>query len=509
MGNIKVTGQDEPLSAGAIGCTSVVLIVVGLILGLIPVIGPFITVAVIAFTIFLAVSLNKDRKQHEQKHQTIDGEFVDPPLSSSTVEVSPAPSFKDQAPPQKVKRWGAKKVAEDLAQQNTELRDIIARHNLEDIVELARSKARLEQDVARNEHALLAIQQDAESTNAQLINVRATAAIQNTGLYDYEHPAESSAKLKNELEAVRTEVKRLAREKQAIRASSGFTFNNSAKEGQKFVKQMSTVMLRAYNAEAENCVKAVRAGNLETATKRLDKAREMIERNTVLIDLHINNKYHSLRLQELQLATLHLQAVAAEKEEERARREELREQKKAEAELARKKEQLDREKARYEETYRQLVEQGDSEGAERIQSKLDELSEEQHRVEEYEANFRLGHVYVISNLGAFGEGVVKIGMTRRQDPMDRVRELGDASVPFRFDVHAMFFTEDAVGVETMLHRHFADRRLNKVNGRKEFFYATPDEVLRALHEHNVEVVTYETVAKAEEFRMSSPKITNE
>lgn len=503
MGTIKVQGKDEPLTRGAIGCMSVALIVIGLALGQIPVVGPFIAVVVIALTIALAIGLNKDRKKQLANAQTIDGELVESASPPGAVSIPATKNYKDQAPPQTIKRWGAKQVAEDLAQQNEELRGIIAKHNLEDIVELERSKTRLEEAVSHSERTVEALQREIEATNAELINVRATAGIQSTGLFDYEHPAEVSAKLKTELESVRAEVKRLARDKQAIRASTGFTFNNSAKEGQKFVKQMSAVMLRAYNAEAENCVKAVRAGNLETATKRLGRAREMIERNTVLIDLHIGDRYHALRLKELRLAARHLQAVAAEKEQERARREELREQKKAEAEIARKKEQLEREKARYEETYRQLVEQGDTAGAERIQSKLNDLAEEQHRVEEYETNFRLGHVYVISNLGAFGEGVVKIGMTRRPDPMDRVRELGDASVPFRFDVHAMFFTEDAVGVETMLHRHFADRRVNKVNGRKEFFYATPDEVLTALREHDVEVVTYETTAAAEEYRMSN------
>ena len=85
-------------------------------------------------------------------------------------------------------------------------------------------------------------------------------------------------------------------------------------------------------------------------------------------------------------------------------------------------------------------------------------------------------MYVISNVGAFGEDIVKIGMTRRLDPMDRVRELGDASVPFRYDVHAMVFSDDAVGLETHLHHQFADRRLNLVNMRREFFRARPAEV---------------------------------
>ncbi|WP_406208845.1 GIY-YIG nuclease family protein [Kitasatospora sp. NBC_01560] len=95
------------------------------------------------------------------------------------------------------------------------------------------------------------------------------------------------------------------------------------------------------------------------------------------------------------------------------------------------------------------------------------------------ANTRAGYVYVISNIGAFGPNIVKIGMTRRLEPMDRVRELGDASVPFRYDVHALFFSDDAVTLESELHKAFADRRVNFANQRREFFFATPSEV-RAL-----------------------------
>lgn len=101
-------------------------------------------------------------------------------------------------------------------------------------------------------------------------------------------------------------------------------------------------------------------------------------------------------------------------------------------------------------------------------------------VDERAANVRAGYVYVISNVGSFGERVVKIGMTRRLDPMDRVRELSDASVPFRYDVHALTFSEDAVGLELQLHKAFETQRVNMVNMRREFFYATPSEVREAL-----------------------------
>jgi hypothetical protein len=118
------------------------------------------------------------------------------------------------------------------------------------------------------------------------------------------------------------------------------------------------------------------------------------------------------------------------------------------------------------------------------------------------ANVRAGYVYVISNVGSFGERMVKIGMTRRLEPLDRVRELGDASVPFRFDVHALFFADDAVGIENSLHKAFADRRVNLVNMRREFFYATPEEVRRELLVLKGDLTQFEDTPEASEFRQS-------
>lgn len=118
------------------------------------------------------------------------------------------------------------------------------------------------------------------------------------------------------------------------------------------------------------------------------------------------------------------------------------------------------------------------------------------------ANQRAGYVYVISNIGSFGERMVKIGLTRRLDPMDRVKELGDASVHFNFDVHALFFSENAVGVETALHQAFADRKVNRVNSRREFFYATPLEVKEKLAEIQGDLLEFVEIPEAEQFRAS-------
>lgn len=116
-------------------------------------------------------------------------------------------------------------------------------------------------------------------------------------------------------------------------------------------------------------------------------------------------------------------------------------------------------------------------------------------------NGKAGNIYIISNLGSFGEDVFKIGMTRRADPQERVNELGDASVPFRFDVHSFIFSDDAVELENKLHTTLNEKRVNKVNRRKEFFRISLDELEELVTSIDPTAEFNKTMA-AEEFRQS-------
>ena len=165
-------------------------------------------------------------------------------------------------------------------------------------------------------------------------------------------------------------------------------------------------------------------------------------------------------------------ASEAEKEFQRVRRAELAEQRKVEQELKGERQLLE-EYVHYSNAIALLKKHGDHEGAERLRAKLADVQHAMENVDDREANIRAGFVYVISNIGAVGANMIKIGLTRRLEPMYRVRELGDASMPFRFDVHTLFFADDAVTVEAKLHQAFAAQRVNKVNLRRAFFYATP------------------------------------
>ncbi len=121
---------------------------------------------------------------------------------------------------------------------------------------------------------------------------------------------------------------------------------------------------------------------------------------------------------------------------------------------------------------------------------------------------RSGHVYVISNVGSFGEHVYKIGMTRRLDPMDRIRELGDASVPFQFDVHAIIYSDDAPALESELHKAFDGQRVNRVNERKEFFRVPIEQIATTVREQRGEIEITLT-AEAAEYRMTQAILAEE
>ena len=139
---------------------------------------------------------------------------------------------------------------------------------------------------------------------------------------------------------------------------------------------------------------------------------------------------------------------------------------------------------------------------EEIIQSLSEIDTKIKDIDYREANQKAGYVYVISNIGSFGEGIYKIGMTRRLNPQDRVDELGDASVPFKFDVHAMIFSEDAPALEAALHRAFEDRKLNLVNQRREFFRVSLDEIKDVVKNNFDKTVEFVDVPDADQYRIS-------
>jgi hypothetical protein len=269
------------------------------------------------------------------------------------------------------------------------------------------------------------------------------------------------------------------------------------------VREFSKLILRAYNADADHAVRTMRPYKVDSAVARLHTTRATIVRLGGTMDIRISDEYHRLRREELELTADYLSKAEEEKERQRELRERQREEQRFLAEAQREQERLERERVRYAEALAKLEERGDTAKAEELRGRLAKVQDALAGIERRRTNARLGHVYVISNVGAFGERMVKIGMTRRLEPMDRVRELGDASVPFRFDVHALIFSEDAVALETALHQRFAAHRVNRVNAHREFFYIAPAEVRDALADLGSQYLLHFTeTMEAPEWRQS-------
>jgi hypothetical protein len=313
-----------------------------------------------------------------------------------------------------------------------------------------------------------------------LVDLDDERVLQEVGIYRYHHPLENAVAFRSRLDAIQGKTKDVIRDGRAIFASDMFTYNNSLAKGRKMASDFGKLMLRAYNAEADNCVRSLRAGNVATAKKRLSTAVDAIAKLGSMMEMRINPAYHDLRIEEIELTGDWLMKLQEERELAREEREQLREERRAQQELEAEREKLNKERMHFVNALAGLRARGDDLGSAEVADKLAELDAAIAKNDYRIANIRAGYVYVISNVGSFGPGRVKIGLTRRLEPADRIRELGDASVPFLYDTHALFFSDDAVSLERELHAAFSHRRVNWVNERREFFFATPAEVREVL-----------------------------
>lgn len=338
------------------------------------------------------------------------------------------------------------------------------------------------------------------SSGSEVIELDDARVLQDVGIYRYHHPLETAAAYQAQLQDIEARIATLIKQDKAIAKSELFTFNNSLSQGKKLSSDLGKLMLRAYNAEADNAIRSLRAGNVLTAKKRLEATKAAIAKLGKLMDMRIDDDFHALRIEEIELTSDWLMQKQEEREEAKEERARLREEARVQRELEEERQRLDKERSHLVFTIERLKEQGQVDDA-----LLARLAQVDCAIEQNDfraANIRAGYIYVISNEGAFGPGVVKIGLTRRLEPNERISELSGASVPFRFDTHALFFSEDAVTLENELHKHFATRALNQTNPRKEFFFATPAEVRDVLLERVGNILEFAEKAEAIEYRQS-------
>jgi hypothetical protein len=328
------------------------------------------------------------------------------------------------------------------------------------------------------------------------------------GFYKPVYAFTSVQEYEDRLESIRAVQKQMLKDKEAASCSIQWEVNGSKAEGKKQIDRTLKLMLRAFNGEADACVAKVTYKNVKAMEARIEKAAEAINGLVEIQQCVISRRYVQLKVDELRLAYEYAEKVQQERDEQRRIREQMREEEAAQRELEKAKLEAEREARRdVEALERAKADYERAKGGEQ-QKLLERIAELERRVAEdlerqraiSQAQLtRTGYVYVISNIGSFGEGVFKLGMTRRLVPQDRIDELGDASVPFEFDVHAIIRTSDAPALENALHKTFANRRVNRINERKEFFRVSLEEIAEAVRSHHGEF-ELTRLAEAAEYR---------
>ena len=327
------------------------------------------------------------------------------------------------------------------------------------------------------------------------------------GFYKPHFDYGTSDQFKSAIKDIKDKQKVMVKNKTAVVCYTDWVVQGKKSEGRKMTNRAIKLTLRAFNNECDAAIANIRWNNAIAMEKRVKTAFDTINKLNEPQDIHITLAYWLLKLDELRLTHEYREKKHAEKEEQRELRRQEREQKKLlqEMEEAVKQEAVcssSLEKARAEAAKASGEKLNELEREiERLRFELEAAHEKAERAKSMAQQTKRGHVYIISNIGSFGEHIYKIGMTRRLDPDERVKELGDASVPFGFDVHAMIYTEDAPALEADLHRAFEDRRINKVNTRREFFKVHLDEIRTKVEELVPSAEFIETV-EARQYRES-------
>jgi hypothetical protein len=331
------------------------------------------------------------------------------------------------------------------------------------------------------------------------------------GLYKPHYKFDTPEGYKRELDRVNEQQKRLIRDQQAATFSTAWTINGSTKEGAKMQKQYVKLMLRAFNGECDAAVAKVSWNNATKMEERIQKAFDAINQLGGVMNVTVSARYRDLKLSELRIEHELEEKKREIAEEQRRIREQMREEERAQREAERAESEAEAEEKSFQKAYEKaIVDLSKSKGEEHrrlndklveLEAKLAEARSKHERAKSLAQLTKVGYVYVLSNVGSFGDGVFKIGMTRRLDPMDRVKELGDASVPFAFDVHAMVYTEDAPALECAFHQEFANRSVNLVNMRTEFFHVTLEELERFATARGL-TISFTKLAEAREYRES-------
>lgn len=331
------------------------------------------------------------------------------------------------------------------------------------------------------------------------------------GVYRPHFTFQSSDEYKRALDELWQAEKAMIRDGRAALSRETWQVGGSSQAGERMTKQYTKLLVRSFNAECDAAIAKVNWNNVATMSERIRKSFDALNQLGSVMHMELLEAYRDLKLRELQLTHEQEEKKQEEKEEARRVREQMREEEKVQRELAAAHEEADKEERVAEKALDKarkdaeaLDEQGRALMADRIrelESQLAAAQEQKERVKAQAELTKCGHVYILSNVGSFGEQTVKIGMTRRLEPRDRVAELSDASVPFPFDVHTLIYTDNAPALESELHNQFWENRINLANNRKEFFQVPIAEVEDYLCKRGLKY-KFNRLAEAKEYRQT-------
>lgn len=332
------------------------------------------------------------------------------------------------------------------------------------------------------------------------------------GLYEPRYNFSDSLSYKNRLQNERSKQKDMIKNLSAVNFFKGWTVDGSSRKGKKMTKGNIKVILRCFNSETEAAINKLTYRNFEATKNRIIKSYDQLNKAFETSKVSISDKYLNSKINELHLAYEYEMKVQEEKEILREERERKREEAALQKDIEQKRKQIQKEIEHNKNMLYQLRNRLQESKNLDNSSLIEEISRLENNILNYEneekdldyriENVGAGYVYIISNIGSFGEDVVKIGVTRRLEPMDRIAELSSASVPFKFDVHALIFSYQAFDLEYKLHQRFSKQRINLVNNRKEFFKVPIGEIEKSLDEFKDLTVEFHAEPEAEEYRQS-------
>lgn len=284
-------------------------------------------------------------------------------------------------------------------------------------------------------------------------------------------------------------------------------------ESHKTKPMVTRQMLRNFNSECDNIMSSINSGNIDMIRNRIQKSYNTINNLYSVYYASITEEMLSLKLEQATLLYTAEIKKQQEKEVQKSIKEQMIEEAKAQKEIEEQKKKIEKDLQQHLSEVNRMMKymqkaQLDAEKQfyigkiRELEEKVKSLENDKETILEREANAKAGFVYIISNIGSFGDNIYKIGMTRRLEPMDRIKELSGASVPFEFDVHAMIFSSDAPELEATLHRHFSSNAVNKVNPRKEFYNVDIDEIEKVVKENYNDTVQFTKIPIAAEYRQS-------